>query len=383
MSPDETPPPDAHPDAAPPPASGPARCIALLNQKGGVGKTTSAVNLGAALAHAGVRVLLIDLDPQAHLTLHLGVDPERVDRTVYDLLLDPECPADEITVGARENLDVIIAETDLAAAESELAAAPDRQQRLREKVLAIADRYDVIIVDCPPSLGLLTLNALSLASEVFVPMQAHFLSLQGVGKLLETVGLVSRSVNADLKVTGILLCMHEKQTTLAKEVVSDLDTFFDEARGTDLPWCDCRVLRPPIRRNIKLAEAPSFGQTIFDYEPWCAGALDYKALARRLLSHWNEIRIARPRVESIGPDDLEDIETTLAAAEGTDVAKPAPASPAADVPIPTTADPVPAPMPTVEPKPHAAPEIVTVAAPEPVTAEPAAARGHDSSRTDV
>ena len=156
------------------------------------------------------------------------------------------------------------------------------------------------------------MNALALADEIFVPMQAHFLALQGVGRLLETVGLVCQSVNPDLRVTGILLCMHEKQTTLAKEVVADLDAFFDATRDEPVPWRDCRVLRPPIRRNIKLAEAPSFGQTIFDYAPWCHGALDYRKLALGLIEHWCEedkppVLATEPEQEAPAPAEEEAI----------------------------------------------------------------------------
>ncbi|UCD74241.1 MAG: AAA family ATPase [Phycisphaerales bacterium] len=258
----------------------------MLNQKGGVGKTTTVVNLAAALAAADHRVCVIDLDPQSHLTLHLGIDALDAPnpRTAYDLLLDPDCVADEVIVTARPNLDLIPSEVDLAGAETELAVTPDRQRILSPKFSTVADRYDFVFIDCPPSLGLLALNALSLAREVFVPMQAHFLALQGVGKLLATVGLVCQSVNPLLRVTGIVLCMHEGQTTLAREVVADLDEFFEQARDQTVPWRDCRVLRPAIRRNIKLAEAPSFGKTIFDYAPWCAGAQDYRKLAQRLLA---------------------------------------------------------------------------------------------------
>ena len=276
------------------------RIVAVINQKGGVGKTTSAVNLGAALAQAGKRVLMIDLDPQAHMSLHLGVDPDAIEHSVYDLLVeDGGDPARTIT-RVDDNLDAIAAETDLAAAESELASNPDRNELLRTRLSTILPKYDVVVIDCPPSLGVLTLNALVMASEVFVPMQAHFLALQGVGKLLETIGLVCNSVNPGLQVTGIILCMHERQTMLAREVVSDLEDFIESSRDQDVPWRACRVLQPPIRRNIKLAEAPSFGQTIFQYEPGCHGANDYRQLADDVLSGWNP-----PNTESsAGPESV-------------------------------------------------------------------------------
>ncbi|MCA9285550.1 MAG: ParA family protein [Phycisphaerales bacterium] len=279
------------------PVPRPVRTIALLNQKGGVGKTTTTTNLAAAIAEAGRRVLVIDLDPQAHLTLHLGIEP--AGPTVYDLLIDPELPSEACVVEARPNLDLVPSVVDLAAAETELAAVPDRNRLLQRRLAALSSRYEFVLFDCPPSLGLLTLNALCAAREIFVPMQAHFLALQGVGKLLETVGLVSRSVNPTLRVTGIVLCMHEQQTTHHREVVADLDAFFEQARGTDVPWSTCRVLRPAIRRNIKLAEAPSYGKTIFDYEPWCPGAVDYRKLAERVVGDWDAMLARRERTVEI------------------------------------------------------------------------------------
>ena len=284
------------------------RIIAMLNQKGGVGKTTTTVNLGAALAEAGQRVLLVDLDPQAHLTLHLGLDDDSR-RTVYDLLLDPDCTPEEVLIlDARPNLDAILAEVGLAAAGQELAGLDGREQILRRRLAPILDPYDVVLVDCPPSLGLLTLNAMALAREIIVPMQAHFLALQGLGKLLDTVRLVVGSVNDDLEVTGVVLCIHERQTTLAREVTADLEAFFEAARehAVHVPWRRCRVLAPPIRRNIKLAEAPSFGNTIFDYAPTCHGACDYRALAANLLEAWAP---RPPEVEETPPPD-EDAPTS-------------------------------------------------------------------------
>ncbi|GIK19094.1 MAG: ParA family protein [Leptolyngbya sp. PLA2] len=264
------------------------RVVALMNQKGGVGKTTTAVNLSAALARTGLRTLLIDLDPQAHATLHLGVDPRTLDGSVYDALLDPSIDPSSLVHRIAENLFVLPAVTDLAAAEPELATVNDRQHRLASTIRRLAPAYDAILIDCPPSLGLLTVNALAAAHEVLIPMQAHFLALQGVSKLLETVSAISASVNPRLRVLGVVLCMHDANTTHTQEVVADLEAFFEQHRGTALPWADARVFRPPVRRNIKLAECPSFGQTVFDYAPGAAGAADYLALADAIVRTWHD-----------------------------------------------------------------------------------------------
>ena len=301
------------------PSHGKTRLIALMNQKGGVGKTTSAVNLGAALALSGHRTLLIDLDPQAHLTLHIGLDPNQLEYTLYDLMADDEVTATDVVrpVDSHENLFVLPSHTNLAGIEAELApkmVTGTAQRVLKQKCKAflghesrVAGRgsgsnhadadslalrlgtrdsqpFDFVLIDCPPSLGLLTINALTLAREVLVPMQAHFLALQGFGKLMETIQLVRQSFNPDLIVSGILLSMHENQTLLAQEVLSEMERFLADARSTDLPWCHARVLEPPVRRNIKLAECPSFGQTIFTYEPTCHGAEDYRRVAADLLA---------------------------------------------------------------------------------------------------
>jgi len=268
------------------------RVIALMNQKGGVGKTTTTVNLAAALAKLGTRTLVIDLDPQAHATLHLGVDPGSLETSIYDVLLEPEAEMSGTLRQARENLWVLPAETDLAAVENELQDAPDRNQRLAKAINSVRDRFDAVLLDCPPALGLLTLNALAAADEVLIPMQAHFLALQGVSKLLETVTLVRQSLNSDLRVLGVVLCMHENQTTLAQEVVADLEDFFAAAAGTKVAWAGASVLTPPIRRNIKLAECPSFGQTIFEYAPTAAGAKDYTNLAKTLLGESVDVPVS-------------------------------------------------------------------------------------------
>lgn len=256
-----------------------------MNQKGGVGKTTTTVNLAAAIARAGHSTLVLDLDPQAHATLGLGLDGS-TGGSIYDLLHDAS-GTPGVLKEVSPSLFAIPSSTDLAAFETDLASTPDRLQRL-ERVIASAGRtFEFVLIDCPPSLGLLTLNALATANEVLIPMQAHFLALQGVGKLLETVNLLAtgeQAINPRLTVAGVVLCMHDTGSTHTKEVVADLEAFFAQARGQNVPWKDAKVFRPAIRRNIKLAESPSFGKTIFDYAPQASGAEDYKALADAFLA---------------------------------------------------------------------------------------------------
>jgi chromosome partitioning protein len=285
----------------PDPAHKPVRLIALMNQKGGVGKTTTTVNLAAAFAKAGRSTLVVDLDPQAHATLHLGVDPNALEKSVYDVLMDGQADIASIIHQTRANLALLPAETNLAAVEGELANEPDKQRRLEKALAKLNGRFEFILLDCPPSLGLLTINGLACAREVLIPMQAHFLALQGVGKLLETVALVGQGVNPRLRVTGVILCMHDAGSTHTREVVADLDGFFEQARQTECAWKFARVLRPPVRRNIKLAECPSFGQTIFEYAPQASGAEDYTALADQLLREWDQMLNRRTEPPAVSP----------------------------------------------------------------------------------
>ncbi len=254
------------------------RRIAIINQKGGVGKTTTTVSLGAALARMGHRVLLIDLDPQGHLTLHLGIDLDDGAPTTYELLTR-SVAVDRARRWVDNRLWCIGSHIELAAAEPELMGVVGREMILRDLIEPHCDQYDYVLMDCPPSLGLLTLNALAAAHEVFIPVQAHFLALQGMGNLLKTVGLVSQRINPDLRVTGIVLCMFESGTRLAGEVVEELQGFLAEAGKASLPWASARLFNTRIRRNIKLAEAPSHGKVIFDYAAASHGATDYELLA--------------------------------------------------------------------------------------------------------
>ena len=260
------------------------RCIALMNQKGGVGKTTTTVNLGAALAELGQRVCLVDLDPQAHLTINYGMDPTSDAVNLYNVLIE-ERSFLEAVHKIDTNIALVPSSIDLAAAEIELVSVLGRETILKERLKSAQHDFDFILLDCPPSLGLLTINALAVAGEVIVPMQPHFLALQGVGKLLETVALVSRRMNPALKVSGIVLTMFDSQTKLSNEVVNDLNGFIESAKGKPLPWANAKIFESKIRRNIKLAESPSFGQTILKYEPQSHGAADYRALAREVLAH--------------------------------------------------------------------------------------------------
>jgi chromosome partitioning protein len=261
------------------------RIIALFNQKGGVGKTTTTANLGAALAAAGKKVVLVDLDPQANLTTHMGVDPETVVNSTYRVLTDGIPLAESLVevAGSDGKLFVAPATTDLAAAEVELVSVVGRETLLRKMAAASKIDADYVLIDCPPSLGLLSLNALVYATEVIVPLQAHFLALQGMEKLFDTIGMVRQALNPRLHISGILFCQFEAAAKLSGEVTGEVEKFLEQAKGTDHPVAKAIIFESHVRRNIKLAEAPSFGQSIFQYAPGSAGAADYGVLAEEVM----------------------------------------------------------------------------------------------------
>ncbi len=277
------------------------RIIALMNQKGGVGKTTTTVNLGAALAEMGKKVCLLDLDPQAHLTINLGVEPSSQIVSIYNVLVE-ERPLLDALRPIDQGMALIPSGIDLAAAEIELVSVLGRESILKKRLQAAqqtqAFAFDYLLLDCPPSLGLLSINALAAVGEIIIPMQPHFLALQGVGKLLETIALVRGRMNPQLKVSGIVLTLFDSQAKLSAEVVGDLQGFIDSAQDKGLAWSGARIFRSKIRRNIKLAESPSFGQHILKYEPSSNGALDYRLLAREILEMEGVVAPPLPALEA-------------------------------------------------------------------------------------
>lgn len=244
--------------------------IALINQKGGVGKTTCAINLGAGLNMLGKRVLLIDLDPQAHLTYSLGIPAHELKNTVYELLKGSATLKE--TIIQRKGLSLIPSSLNLSGAEIEFSGVAGREFLLKE-TLEGGEDFDYLFIDCPPSLGLLTLNALTTAQEVYIPLQTEFLALQGMTKLLETIKIVKKRLNKDLEITGIIATRFDGRKNLNREVVEKIKGYFGN-----------KLFNTLIRDNISLAEAPSFGKTIFEYKADSYGAKDYLDLCREIIN---------------------------------------------------------------------------------------------------
>jgi chromosome partitioning protein len=247
------------------------RILAIANQKGGVGKTTTAVNLGAALAELGYRVLVVDLDPQGNATTGLGINSRNLDATLYDVLLHDVPIDDAIEPTSLRNLFVVPATIDLAGAEIELVPVFSRELRLRRALEAVADDFDFTLIDCPPSLGLLTVNGLAAATEVVVPIQCEYYALEGLGQLLRNVKLVQTNLNPPLEVSTIVMTMYDGRTRLAEQVVSEVREHFG-----------ARVCRNVVPRNVRLSEAPSFGQPIIVFDSASRGALAYRELAKEV-----------------------------------------------------------------------------------------------------
>ena len=254
------------------PSGATGRLVAVANQKGGVGKTTTAVNLAAALADAGRKVLLVDVDPQGNATTHLGLGQAERRVSLYDVLLGRVSAAKAVQTTAIARLDVLPSVVDLSAVEVELAQDTDRNLRLKSALEPLRAAYDLVLVDCPPSLGVLTVNALAAADGVMIPLQCEFFALEGLSMILRTVDRVRRGSNPKLKIEGIVLTMYDRRNKLSDQVAADVRGFM----GT-------RVFETVIPRNVRISEAPSYGQPIGRYDVQCAGAIAYAHLAREYL----------------------------------------------------------------------------------------------------
>ncbi|MCB1246609.1 MAG: ParA family protein [Acidimicrobiia bacterium] len=246
------------------------RVVAIANQKGGVGKSTTAINLGAGIALQGESILIIDLDPQGNTSSGLGIDRGSIESSTYDLLVDDDVTVDDVLEPTSvRNLHVVPATIELAGAEIELVSMFSREQRLKHALAPILDTYDFVLIDCPPSLGLLTINGLTAADEVLIPIQCEYYALEGVSQLTRNIGLVKQSINPQLEVEGVVLTMFDGRTTLAADVATQVrDHFGDTTYKTVIP------------RTVRLSEAPSYGEPIEAYDPMSRGAIAYRELAR-------------------------------------------------------------------------------------------------------
>jgi chromosome partitioning protein len=274
------------------------KIIAIANQKGGVGKTTTAINLAASLAVLEYKTLLVDADPQANSTSGVGFDPKNIKTTVYECILDSANAADIILKTETPNLDLLPASTDLVGAELELVNLPNREYMLKNALLKIKDQYDFIIIDCNPSLGLITINSLTAADSVIIPVQCEYFALEGMGKLLNTIKIVQTKLNPALDIEGILPTMYDSRLRLHNQVVEEVKMHFQQM-----------VFDTIVHRATKLSEAPSFGQTIIMYDAANKGAINYLNLAREILQKNNMTRIPNDeRFIHIEEDDTKSLE---------------------------------------------------------------------------
>lgn len=254
-----------------------SKVIAVFNQKGGVGKTTTNVNLSACIAVRGKKVLVVDIDPQGNTTSGLGIDKKELRKTIYDVLIGEEKAEDVIIQTAVENLSIIPSSVQLAGAEIELTGFEEREKMLKKALEGIRDEYQYVFIDCPPSLGLLTINALTAADSVLIPIQCEYYALEGVGQLMNTIWLVQRGLNPDLKVEGVVLSMFDGRTNLSIQVVDEVKRYFKGMVYTTI-----------IPRNVRLAEAPSYGVPILMYDPKSKGAEAYEELADEFIEYSEE-----------------------------------------------------------------------------------------------
>jgi chromosome partitioning protein len=245
------------------------KIVAIANQKGGVGKSTTAINLGAGLSFQGEHILIVDLDPQGNTTSGLGIDRATIDQSMYDVLVEGAAIDEVLEPTSVRNLHVVPATIELAGAEIELVSMMSREQRLKQAISLVIDDYDFILIDCPPSLGLLTINGLAAADEVMIPIQCEYYALEGVSQLTRNIGLVQANLNPQLEVEGIVLTMFDGRTTLASDVVSQVREHFGET-----------TYKTVIPRTVRLSEAPSYGEPIEAYDSMSRGAIAYRELAR-------------------------------------------------------------------------------------------------------
>jgi chromosome partitioning protein len=257
------------------------KIIAIANQKGGVGKTTTAINLAASFAVLEHKTLLIDADPQANATSGVGFDPKNVKTSIYECIIEGRNPKDIILQTSTPNLDLLPAHIDLVGAEIEMINLPNREKMMKQALEKVKDEYDFIIIDCSPSLGLITVNSLTAANSVIVPVQCEYFALEGLGKLLNTIKIVQSRLNPDLAIEGILLTMYDIRLRLSNQVVEEVKTHFQSM-----------VFDTIIQRNTKLGEAPSFGETIIMHDATSKGAINYLNLAREVLQKNNLTRMS-------------------------------------------------------------------------------------------